>query len=663
MTRYLLFFLLFSSVCQAQDIKQQIEQELKRLEKEDPEAAKMVKQLMGNTNTKPTQASSATSSHFLKKISLKKPVTPPSATEARDRLFCFKGKKIDAFTLITTTGTLVQYRPSDHSLVIQPDSRKDEFKKIITEMDRVEKRKNEFIEMMDKGPLRYFCYPYVKQGLDGMDDANELFAGALGNTMELPAGAVKTEKKGIPAAVMSMYNEVMRYVEQHKNDQSFSVTSPPVHAVDYCFVCDSSRQAKEALADSLYHDAFCNEEYAMLQKVFAVLKAREEAKDSVKWNAIADDMFDANVFLYKRMSKKCDVLLTKYGKDITKLPLIIRIVLSVERQMQLLGIDDANTSRLGQITDLLEESGKFLDEQIAEKNYGVLLNYQWIISLERMKQLLGGGAESFVTIVEKLEHFNRFKLTLDAEVKVVTGRDEDGNVKDWVAAKLNGDGFFSLFPDTTCGLRLISNKRSSILGNEAVSPKESYELTQFHVRIVEASSSEGRFAGPYEWSTAQPMLSGSHCHASDTLVLYAFAPYNTFEKLMAAKPETEKWNFPEEDIQERNLLSGALSMAFPPQDITEETGEPDENAIVGSLMAGFGDNNTLNNMKMRSNLMNLETGAFSPEHTGGLFLRGTLKNKAALVFEAVLNGKDNNPDSEDVLVADLHVQLEHTPVK
>ena len=54
-------------------------------------------------------------------IVLKQPVTAPTKDQAKDQLFWYKGKKVDANTIVTTNRTIVRYNRTNNSLIIQTD--------------------------------------------------------------------------------------------------------------------------------------------------------------------------------------------------------------------------------------------------------------------------------------------------------------------------------------------------------------------------------------------------------------------------------------------------------------------------------------------------------------------------------------------------------------
>jgi len=58
----------------------------------------------------------------------------------------------------------------------------------------------------------------------------------------------------------------------------------------------------------------------------------------------------------------------------------------------------------------------------------------------------------------------------------------------------------------------------------------------------------------------------------------------------------------------------------------------------------------------------LETQVFSAQHTGGIYLTGSISNSAVVFFKSEIDGKQNN-QNPDVLAAQLKVMIEHAPLK
>ena len=55
----------------------------------------------------------------------KQPVVIPTKAQAKDRLLCYTGKKINQNTLITTTGRVIQYDRQNNQVLVHYNARKD----------------------------------------------------------------------------------------------------------------------------------------------------------------------------------------------------------------------------------------------------------------------------------------------------------------------------------------------------------------------------------------------------------------------------------------------------------------------------------------------------------------------------------------------------------
>lgn len=125
-----------------------MDEELKELEKDDPEMAKKLREMMKQQGKPVKQTTATPPPKFISPITaipVKQPVIVPSEAQATDKLLWYKGKKINENSLVTTGGIIVYYNRKKNEVVVQPDVKKDPFKKMVDELENTEKRKSELI--------------------------------------------------------------------------------------------------------------------------------------------------------------------------------------------------------------------------------------------------------------------------------------------------------------------------------------------------------------------------------------------------------------------------------------------------------------------------------------------------------------------------------------
>lgn len=415
----------------------QMEKELKELEKDDPEMMKQKKP------GKKTPQSSVSTTKFISPvtpITVKTPVAPPGAAQATDRLLWFKGKKIDDSTLITTYATLVRWSKPRDMVIVQP--KKDPFTKILSELAKTEQRKEQFYNKVAERKSSVIMYPAINNTLKEFDRLLKFYSDILKNTLHLPP-AIKTSTAykntgshggtaslqhyilnnffALPADIKKAYQEVMAAM---KNYPPIDFPPPPEMQFGTCYsaLCDSTAYNEQFKKRETWQEEFIKYEADIISKSLSIIKTigqNENLQKDPETASIEAGLKKAMNFATARINNKTDLLIRKYGKDFKQLPAVVSIVLSAERQKQLLGFtDEASGTKIARLASLFDGFEKFIEQQMDAKNYDVALNMAFIIGTERQRQLLAGGEENNMSdLMEKINAFNRFKMDVQFDYK------------------------------------------------------------------------------------------------------------------------------------------------------------------------------------------------------------------------------------------------------
>jgi hypothetical protein len=643
--------------------------EMEKLKK-DPEYKDIIEQVekMNQPQTKTSPASPKKDEGNLMKLP---PAKIPTKAQSTDRLLWYTGKKVNDSMIVTAIGEVVKYSRKSQQVVVQLPAR-NSFSKLSLQLKRSEDAKDDFVETMAKSRTGYFIYPFVKQGLEAMDEVDKNIGSLMVNTVKLPAtppGEKAPQETGQPAnaakepaAVPNWlivdHADIMNFVRAHEHDSWAYAPPPPMREFDFCEDCDTAKRNEANRRDSLYMIEFSKNESLIVEKAMKIAKYVEDHHRPAELEPYQADAFKAVQAVFKFARLKCKTLLQQYGNDFPRLAIISRVVIAIERQQMLVGLSDQEGSGdlLAKVAELTGNVDKYIDKLITEKDYRQLLNYKWIVGLYRERVLLGEdslGAASFAKTLQKLEDFNRFKLTIDATAKLVVERDDKGEIKHVADSHLKGEEYYTIYPDAQCDLRVMNNKRSEFKG-EAMNADQALDATQFKLKVIEAKSTNATYVAPMEWMTITPYIRFNFCKTSDTLVLYGFNP---------KMGVVETWRFPKDGDQHASYISESMAEGFPVHEITREvSADLDEKQIMKSLTANFSQNSTLHDMELKNRVMLLETNAFSSQHTGGIYLTGGLSNGNTEVFVSELDGKPDNPNP-DILAARLSVKLQHAPFK
>jgi hypothetical protein len=184
-----------------------LEKEIKEAEKEDALAAAAMKKQLNTYKTmlaaldksRPVEAKTKSPSAAIKNkllqtpspitaVFLKQPVMAPTAAQAKDRFFWYRGRMLNDSTLITAKRTVVQYSKKRSQLIVQPEEKKDSFALIVKEIIRSEQRKQELVDQFNNIKNGFIYYPYVTTSLAVYDDLTKRFSGAVNNTLTFNPG-------------------------------------------------------------------------------------------------------------------------------------------------------------------------------------------------------------------------------------------------------------------------------------------------------------------------------------------------------------------------------------------------------------------------------------------------------------------------------------------
>lgn len=435
------------------------------LSKDDPESAKMLKNMMkgmhqSNEPVKTAENNTVYKSS-VKKIKVSTPFAIPDKASAKDRLLWFKGKKLKSNLLVTVKGTLVELNPNQNLLTIQPKKEKDPFDKIDKELSKTEQRKNELIKQIASVRNSVFFYPALVLTLKQYDLIASDYKNVIKNTFTIPSigtvssatkvntGGVKSKliidlNDEIPENVKAQYNNVINRME---NPPSLDFLPPPSHEFDACYTCNESKQKDyENKKEKWFEESFWKYEVELIKAAMTVSKSLIPFNnvESVKMN---DDMDSVFRFSIKRMGLKLDKLTQEYSNDYTLVPVIIETTLAFERQKQLIGIDEEDdySARMGKISDMLNGFDGYIQHQMDLKNYNFVFNLPVIIGMESQKQLVGTDENGGMEFFQKLEAFNRFKMHVELKFNFETD-------------DLKANGTIASSHDTYVGLGLLNCK-------------------------------------------------------------------------------------------------------------------------------------------------------------------------------------------------------------
>ena len=401
-------------------------------------------------------------------ILLKTTVTAPTLAEAKDRLLWYKGKKVNDSILMTPDAKLVLYSKERNKVICQPPPKKDPSLKIITELANTEKRKTQLYNKLADRKSSVMQYPYIIGTFSEFDRMTENYPDLLRNTIELPSALPATAmsplilRSGgsassprqfifpiIPEHIKKAFDEVMVTL---KNYPSIDFPEPPSSVSNSCTNnCDSIARKKIKSDEDEWLKLFTAYETGIVQKALSIFKNINDLglEKDPEATRIFTGLEKAIEFAFARSTNKVDLLIRKYGNDVTRLSSVIHAALRIERQRQLIGAGDDNryATLMIKLVSLFGGFEKYIRQQMDERNYDVVLNPIFVFSMERQRQLLGGGDDNtfLQNYIENLNAFNRFKIDVQIDYSGIVKECDKESTENFTATNLQQQ-YVSLYP-------------------------------------------------------------------------------------------------------------------------------------------------------------------------------------------------------------------------
>ncbi len=378
------------------------------------------------------------------------PVVTPTEAQAKDRLLWYRGKKIDKNTLITIKGRVVRYDRQNNQVLVQYNDKKDtNTLKIIANLKKSRQWTNNYVNKESAQKNSFFDYPLVMMTMREFDLIEQEFNKLADNTVQLPGTGT-----ALLTMNMSSFRETTSgpfYTSEFNAVDSFDLGAwarqkqqelrnmmnnpppldfpvPPKHEFDLCYYCDTSLQGKYYRAAATWSEKFNEYETILIstglsiQRQFALLAGPDfDINESVP--GLEEDIDKAMDLGFKRWKQKVALLEQRYGRDVYHQEIVIQCILSLERQLELLGaVDESHGSGLEEPADLLKERvfEDFFDQRIAANDYNVVFNYALLLGHFRTMELLGAvdANENEWDWIEKVEKLNHFALTLNIDFDI-----------------------------------------------------------------------------------------------------------------------------------------------------------------------------------------------------------------------------------------------------
>ncbi|HEU4470924.1 MAG TPA: hypothetical protein VFR58_07575 [Flavisolibacter sp.] len=719
-----------NSKAQADEMKQMIaelkkeiatlEAEIKKAEKDDPDGVATMKSQLSSYRTmlaafdksNPAAAAKEAKPPVTKKplaqtpspimaVHLKQPVVPPTAAQAKDRLFWYRGKKVNDSTLVTKKGAVVQYSHKRHQLIVKPEEKKDSFLSRAKEIARGEQRKRELVDKFDKTKNGFIYYPFITGSLAVYDDLTIRFSNAVNNTIPFeaerpsiafhPPAMRQSALSGKGAAFVSddmpvVSSEertkedgpVMKWVLQqledaHKEYQRLppvsAFSAPPPHDLSRCASCDTSAISRQRKLDMKWAEEYEGREAAIMKKALSAMREHallvgDESADLVdeKFRTLVD-------LLTKHLAEKDRILLDRYGENLQYLKTIFPVLLGHERQKQLLGFDDGVSGDLTSAIAIKVKKAywKYFNEQVASKNHDFVLNIPFHLGYFRQMALLGNEDDNgnIGDFMNRIFSYNRFALTMDLDFIWQSGADGDVFLRATGKLETPEKFYVMLIPDS-CSFKMmayttdLSNKKAEditlplkVVGGVKTMPDEDGKLKDYP------------YSGAPQYALRFPDAKIDFCSGGqDTMFLAIFSG----DEVVAARAASDMQQIRKTYTIEMLMYAGQVLMNENMEELeqgTTEAGTQIMNTIAGFMQQGSPET-TLDKLRIQySGYMDIDNlrkdfeGSYSTQTAKILF---NANNRSTVLADAYIDTKRTMSEGVEVKKGMFHLRIVHEPL-
>jgi len=591
-------------------------------------------------------------------------------SQEQSQLLWFSGKKLAPNVLLLSKGDTVRYNSTKFTLVrSSPKTNRNRLDEMRLELDQTDiriKEKIRFLAARLPKPAVPTVSLLVKEAYENL---NKEMAPLFDNRLLLPdAGLPEAMIKGRgPAAAADeelfplfrkALDEILEYARRRASEKTIYVPTPPRVEYDYCQPCRTKRQEQRNGEMRVFNKEMGGEDTRVLEHLLGISRQAEFLLTEKEKKVLMPDMAMALDLLMKKATEKVQVLLEKYGDDPHRIPALLEIAFAVDRHNQLMGID-AVALAPEKLQAMFTTMVRYFIKAIDENDYGVALNIQLALGMDRQAQLI--GLKQVEPVVARAMKFNQFKMNAHISAKI------SGN-GGYLLSELDADNWFFASPDTTCRLKWF------VIGPELNRIKGNLKEAEW-----KGNGASIPYAGPRDWFSDIPKIRMDFVHmeaeAEDTVEIYQFD----------AKDFDEKWTMPPPmgvtKLLQVNttMMNCFIDVEALKEQAAEFKADPKKlEAMKKEMMSKYTQmmkdnrmnsfpnegNMTVMDMRMVANLQDNSRRISEMIHTpaaGKYVFHPQLQNKTTEVLREKLNGKLLFPQNTATEYAFFHLMMDHDP--
>lgn len=409
------------------------------LEKTNPFAKPATKPVTPPKNTEPAYVSP-----FIP-INLKQQVSRPTMAQATDKLLWYKGRRIDANTLITPSGLIVRYNQQLNQITFQPPRSGPDpdtiYYGLVNTLSQLRQMRMDYTGRMDGMMNSYFLFPLIEDAYNEYELFKERYYLLAKNTIDVGIQGV-SGWRSVP--LDQLVNNLINHVQNLPPARSIS---PPKRANNLC-LCDyaaARRRYENDLKD--WKDKFFADENKILEELSAALEAIRFSRNNnfaIPPNASLLEENEARylVIVLERVNAKLSELANQYPTDVLIEDGMVLIWSSVSKFKTIMDLSFRPQARTAigaaegtlfrvktlVLSDIFEN---YIEDQKRLKNYNKVFDFGLYTAHEnnkgRVEPSYQVNKKLYDTWMKGIEKFNRFKLNIDIDFEYHQVDKDDGD--------------------------------------------------------------------------------------------------------------------------------------------------------------------------------------------------------------------------------------------
>jgi len=346
-------------------------------------------------------------------IQLNQTVKSPAKEQATDALLWYKGKKIDAHTLITPLGMLVRYDKQRNAVIVQPDKKVDTtYYGLLKTLAKTGKMKNDFVVEINGILNSFLMYPEIKETYDEFDMVKDRFYDLAKNVINLPRQLNNLEQ---------MFTDLTSTLNSLPSVTALAM--PPEEHRPIC-PCGSNSNYENDLKAWLQSKLWTEEDilFGEYMEIFKYLEDGSK-KATVAQTAILKEAIKQ--FIVRKTQKLLNLYNAYISENIYLEDGLVLAAKAFRQQLSEIGTPFDELTRLKWDSydqyDQIKRSvfsnkvfTNFIEEQKRLKNYPAVLDYNFVMKHELNKQIFDEFYDiPYKAIWEKtVQKYNRFTLNI-----------------------------------------------------------------------------------------------------------------------------------------------------------------------------------------------------------------------------------------------------------